>query len=186
MHIKPTQQHIHTSVHDALPILLLSGFWFLVAGFWVLVSGCWFLVSGLLRCDVPSAAVVQAGGGVCCLATSSTQVAAGLTSGHAAVLDARSGTVTACWKGHDATVTRLAIVDTHQIITSSQVLSGWHLITTCHVQHAGHPSFFMHHDTQRSLKCSLGLHVCCMMLLCWGEVLACMIVWETTIFRVGA
>lgn len=66
--------------------------------------------------------VLQASGGVACLATSSSQVAAGLTSGHAAVLDARSGTVVACWKAHDASVTRLAIIDTHQILSSSQVL----------------------------------------------------------------
>ena len=78
--------------------------------------------------------VVQAGGAVCCLATSSSQLAAGLASGHAAVLDARSGTAVACWKGHDASVTSLAIIDSHQILTSSQVLSWCHLIRTCHAQ----------------------------------------------------
>ena len=66
--------------------------------------------------------VLQASGGVGCLATSSHQVAAGLTSGHAAVLDARSGTVAACWKAHDACVTRLAIIGSHRILSSSQVL----------------------------------------------------------------
>lgn len=66
--------------------------------------------------------VMQASGGVGCLATSSSQVAAGLTSGHAAVLDARSGSVAACWKAHHASITRLAIIDTHQILSSSQVL----------------------------------------------------------------
>ena len=66
--------------------------------------------------------VSQAGGGVGCLATSSSQVAAGLTSGLAAVLDARSGGAAACWKAHDASVTRLAIIDTHRMLSSSQVL----------------------------------------------------------------
>ena len=65
--------------------------------------------------------MVQAGGGVSALDASSNQLAAGLTSGHAAVVDDRTGAVVAFWKGHDAAITALASIDAHHLFTASQV-----------------------------------------------------------------
>ena len=64
---------------------------------------------------------MQAGGGVSALDASSNHLAAGLTSGHAAVVDDRTGAVVAFWKGHDATITALASIDAHHLLTASQV-----------------------------------------------------------------
>ena len=70
--------------------------------------------------------MMQAGGGVSALDASSNHLVAGLTSGHAAVLDDRTGAVVAFWKGHDAAITALATVDAHHLLTASQVS------ITCH------------------------------------------------------
>ena len=64
---------------------------------------------------------MQAGGSVSALHASSNHLAAGLTSGHAAVIDDRSGAVVAFWKGHDAAITALASIDAHHLLTASQV-----------------------------------------------------------------
>ncbi len=65
--------------------------------------------------------MMQAGGGVSALDASSNHLAAGLTSGHAAVIDDRTGAVVAFWKGHDAAITALASIDAHHLLTASQV-----------------------------------------------------------------
>ena len=64
---------------------------------------------------------VQATGSVSALAANPSWLAAGLSSGHAAVLDSRAGSVVAFWKGHDASITALASVDDHCLLTASQV-----------------------------------------------------------------
>ena len=81
---------------------------------------------------------MQAGGGVSALDASSNHLAAGLTSGHAAVIDDRSGAVVAFWKGHDAAITALASIDAHHLLTASQVS------ITCH----GDDVDIMSHDVK--------------------------------------
>ncbi|KAL0031838.1 hypothetical protein WJX79_010539 [Trebouxia sp. C0005] len=77
---------------------------------------------GLLKADVYCRPLGKsmAGGGVSAVHASSNHLAAGLTSGHAAVVDDRTGAVVAFWKGHDAAMTALASVDTHHLLTASQ------------------------------------------------------------------
>ncbi|KAL0056421.1 hypothetical protein WJX82_011195 [Trebouxia sp. C0006] len=77
---------------------------------------------GLLKADVYCRPLGKsmAGGGVSALYASSNHLAAGLTSGHAAVIDDRSGAVVAFWKGHDAAITALASIDAHHLLTASQ------------------------------------------------------------------
>lgn len=77
---------------------------------------------GLLKADVYCRPLGKsmAGGGVSALDASSNHLAAGLTSGHAAVVDDRTGAVVAFWKGHDAAITALASIDAHHLLTASQ------------------------------------------------------------------
>ena len=69
---------------------------------------------------------VQATGSVSALDASSSWVAGGLASGHAAVLDERAGSLTAFWRAHEASITALAAVESHRLLTASQVLKTHH------------------------------------------------------------
>jgi len=82
---------------------------------------------------------------VSALAASCSQLAAGLTSGHAAVLDDRTGAAVAFWKGHDAGITTLASIDTHHLLTASQVET--------RAAHSGMP-VQVHDSMRRSGACS--------------------------------
>ncbi|XP_010276538.1 PREDICTED: protein GFS12 isoform X2 [Nelumbo nucifera] len=61
--------------------------------------------------------------------TSSSWIAAGLSSGHCRLLDARSGSVIAFWRAHDAYITKLAAPEDHLLISSSldKTLRVWDL-----------------------------------------------------------
>lgn len=63
----------------------------------------------------------QAGGAVSALACSEGQAGAGLSSGHAACLDARTGCPSALWRAHQAAISALAFVDSCRVLTASQV-----------------------------------------------------------------
>ena len=63
----------------------------------------------------------QSGGAVCAVAVGAGKAAAGLTSGHAACLDARTGAPSAMWRAHQAAVSALTVLDDYHILTASQV-----------------------------------------------------------------
>ncbi|KAK9287648.1 hypothetical protein L1049_016085 [Liquidambar formosana] len=52
-------------------------------------------------------------------AASSSWIAAGLSTGHCKLLDARSGDVIATWRAHDGYVTKLAAPEDHLLVSSS-------------------------------------------------------------------
>ncbi|XXG84663.1 hypothetical protein AAC387_Pa10g2131 [Persea americana] len=62
-------------------------------------------------------------------AASSSWIAAGLSSGHCRLLDARSGDVIAFWRAHDGYITKLAAPEDHLVVSSSldKTLRVWDL-----------------------------------------------------------
>ncbi|XP_031256379.1 protein GFS12 [Pistacia vera] len=75
-------------------------------------SGFPSLVSAICSCG---SGTMQAGGAI----TSSSWIAAGLSSGQCRLFDVRSGNVIASWKAHDGYVTKLAAPKDHLLVSSS-------------------------------------------------------------------
>ncbi|KAL5700390.1 hypothetical protein ACHQM5_025837 [Ranunculus cassubicifolius] len=71
------------------------------------------LISAVCSCGFDNAQANSVGG------YSSSWIAAGLSSGHCRLLDARSGCVFASWKAHDGYITKLAAPEDHLLVSSS-------------------------------------------------------------------
>ena len=67
---------------------------------------------------------------MCAVAVGAGTAAAGLTSGHAACLDARTGAASAMWRAHQAAVSALTVLDDYHILTASQV-TPWPCTVCC-------------------------------------------------------
>lgn len=86
------------------------------------------LIMHLFHCHAGVCECVQAGGGVSVLAASWRHLAAGLSSGHAGMLDDRTGAAVAVWRAHDAAITAVAFSDAHHLLTASQVSTIRHAV----------------------------------------------------------
>lgn len=91
---------------------------------------------------------------------------AGLASGHAAVVDARCGALSAFWQAHEAGLTALSCCGCDMLLTGSQVLTGSH--PSAHSKEAYHkitlPLACHSKRTQEHLRRSTrGNHYCLIM-----------------------
>lgn len=86
--------------------------------------------SQVLSCLLMYASCTQGGGAVSSVAATAAKTAAGLSSGHVACLDTRTGVPTAMWRAHQAAVSALTVLDDCHVLTASQAISLSTAVTT--------------------------------------------------------